>query len=73
MTLTTNITSMLHLTLSLESYQPFRKPNNDLIYIDINSNHPPQVLKQIPKSISKRLSENSSSKEVLINLKNINP
>ena len=35
-----------------------------MIYIDINSNHPPQILKQLSKSISKRLSENSSSKEV---------
>ena len=32
--------------------------------IDINSNHPPQILKQLPKSSSKRLSKNSSSKEV---------
>ena len=67
-TVTTNITSVdfLDLTLNLitESYQPFRKPSNDPIYIDINSNHPPQILKQLPKSISKRLSENSSSKEV---------
>ena len=28
-----------------ESYQPFRKSNNDLIYVDINLNHPPQILK----------------------------
>ena len=42
---TINITSVdfLDLTLNLKtkSYQPFRKPNNDPIYIDINSNHPP--------------------------------
>ena len=65
-TVTTNTTSILHLTLNLEteSYQPFRKPNNDPICIDINSNHPLQILKQLPKSISKRLSENSLSKEV---------
>ena len=67
-TVTTSITSVdfLDLTLNLktESYQPSRKPNNDPIYIDINSNHPPQTLKQLPKSISKRLSENSLSKEV---------
>ena len=66
--LTTNITSVdfLGWTLNLktEPYQPFRKPNSDPISIDINSNHPPQILKQLPKSISKRLSKNSSSKEV---------
>ena len=67
-TLTTNITSaeFLDLTLHLktEFHQLFRKPNNDPIYIGINSNHPPQILKQLPKSISERSSENSSSKEV---------
>ena len=31
--------------------------------MDINSNHPPQTLKQVPKTISKILSENLSSKE----------
>ena len=46
------------------SYQPFRKPNNDPKYVDINSNHPPQILKQIPNFISEKLSENSISKEV---------
>ena len=67
-TVTASITSVdfLDLTLNLktESYQPSRKPNNDPIYIDINSNHPPQTLKQLPKSISKRLFQNSLSKEV---------
>ena len=29
------------------------------IYLDINSNHPTQILMYLPKSISKRLSENS--------------
>ena len=40
------------------------RKNAIYIYIDINSNLPPQMLKQLPKSIDKRLSENSSSKEV---------
>ena len=65
-TVTTSITLILHLILNLEtdSYQPLRKANNDPIYIDINLNHSPQILKQLPKSISKSLSENSLSKEV---------
>ena len=46
---TSNITlvDFLNITLSLktESYQPFRKPNNDPKYIDINPNHPPQIMK----------------------------
>ncbi len=34
--------------------------NNTPIYIHISSNHPPSVIKQILKSISRRLSDNSS-------------
>ena len=72
---TTNITSadFLDVTFNLktESYQPFRKPNNEPKYIDISSNHPPQVLKQLPKSIEKRLSEISSSKETFGNSKHL--
>ena len=49
---TTNITCTdffeLLLNLKTESYQPFRKPNNDPIHIDINSNDPLQILKQLP-------------------------
>ena len=67
-TIATNITSAdcLDLTLKLKtkSYQPFRKPNNVPIYIDINLNQPPQILKQLPKFIDERLSKRSSSKEV---------
>ena len=65
---TTNITSVDFLdvmfNLKNESYQPFRNTNNEPKYIDISSHHPTQVLKQLPKSIEKRLSEISSSKEI---------
>ena len=71
---TTNITSadFLDVTFNLktESYQPFRKPNNEPKYIDISSNYPPQALKQLPKSIEKR-SEISSSKEIFDNSKTL--
>ena len=71
----TNITSVYFLdvrfNLKTESYQPFRKPNNEPKYIDISSNHPPQVLKQLPKSIEKRLSEISSTKEIFDNSKHL--
>ena len=44
-TVITNITSVdfLDVTFNLkrDSYQPFRKPNNEPKYIDISSNHPP--------------------------------
>ena len=45
-------------------YKPYRKPNNKPIYINKESNHPPNVLKQLPKSIAKRKSDASSSKDM---------
>ena len=40
----------------------YKKPNNQLLYINKTSNHPPQVINQLPKIISDRLSRNSSNK-----------
>ena len=45
-------------------YKPYRKPYNKPIYINKQSNHPPNVLKQLPKSIAKRISDTSSSKGI---------
>ena len=33
------------------TYQPYRKPNNEPVYIHKQSNHPPKILKELPKSI----------------------
>ena len=48
------------------SYQPYKKPNDELKYINVLSNHPPQILKQLTTTISDRLSKNSSS-ELIFN------
>ena len=45
-------------------YKPSRKPNNKPIYINKQSNHPPNILKQLPKSIAKRITDTSSSKDL---------
>ena len=37
------------------------------MYINVNSNHPPSIIKQIPSSIEGRLSNLSSGKEVFLN------
>ena len=50
--------------LKNNTFKPYRKPNNDPLYISMKSNHPPSVLKHIPKGIGKRLSEVSSSEEI---------
>ena len=45
-------------------YLPYRKPDNRPVYINSCSNHPPTVIKQLPKSISKRLSDLPSSEDI---------
>ena len=44
------------------TFKPYRKPNNDPIYVDKDSNHPPQVLKELPNTIGKRILTVWSSK-----------
>ena len=43
------------------TYQPYQKPDNIIQYIYIESNHPTNIIKQIPKTIDKRLSQLSSN------------
>ena len=45
-------------------YKPYRKPNDKPICINKQYNHPPNVLGQLPKSIAKRISDTSSSKDI---------
>ena len=52
------------LDLHDKTYRPYRKPNNNLVYIHKESNHPPLVIKQLPLSISKRISDISSNENV---------
>ena len=58
-------TNYLDTTLNLEkeSYHPYMKPGNKPLYIDIKSNHPPCILRNVPDSINKRLQVISSNKE----------
>ena len=45
-------------------YLPYRKPDNPPVYIKSCSNYPQTVIKQLPKSISKRLSDLPSNEEM---------
>ena len=58
--------NFLDVTFDLTSgtYKPFTKPNNKLLYVHRQSNHPPQLLKNIPENINKRLTSISSSQKV---------
>ena len=63
-------TNFLDVTLDWETeqFQPFRKPNDLPCYVNVDSNHPPQVIKQLPKMIEKRLSELSSNEAIFRNV-----
>ena len=45
-------------------YKPYHKPNDNPVYINKNLNHPPTVLQQLAKSVSKRISETSSNEQM---------
>ena len=66
-TLDTDLTvvNFLDVTLDLhnEKYYPFRKPNDNPVYINKDSNHPPHVTRQLPNGINKRLNEISCDKK----------
>ena len=46
------------------SYKPYKEPNDALLYINKNSNHPPQIIKKLPKTVNDRLCRNSSNAEI---------
>ena len=55
---------MSPLTSNLASiHHPYTKEGNVPLYVHGKSNHPPSILKNIPESINKRLSEISSDKK----------
>ena len=55
----------LDVTLNLQNgtYRPYKKPNDKRLYIHLSSNHPTQIIKELPNSISERLSKNSSNQD----------
>ena len=61
------IVNFLDITFNLSNgtFKPYKKPNDSLLHIKKSSNHPPQIIKQLPKIISDRFSKNSSNEEVL--------
>jgi hypothetical protein len=52
----------LYFDLKYDKYRQWRKPNSNPLYVHKDSNHPPQVLKEIPNMIEKMVSKNSSTK-----------
>ena len=58
--------SFLDVTFNLRkgTYRSYKKQNDELKNINVLSNHPPQILKQLTTTISDRLSRNSSSEPI---------
>ena len=52
------VVDYLDVTLNLTTgkYYSYRKPDNDPLYINAKSNHPPSTIRQIPTSIGTRIS-----------------
>jgi len=58
-------TDFLDVTLRLptDDYKPYKKPNDTPLYVNIDSNHLPTVIKQIPIGINSRLSNIASNEQ----------
>ena len=54
----------IHFDLDSETHKPYRKEDTPPVYINVNSNHSPHIIKNLPTMISKRLSLLSSNEEV---------
>jgi len=59
------IVNYLDVTFNLNNgtYYPYRKPNNQPLYINVKSNHPPNIIKQLPDSINRRISDISCNED----------
>ena len=70
-----NMKIVNYVDVSLDSnnlnYKPYHKPDNEILYIHKNSNHPPSIFKQIPTSIEKRISTLSSNETIFNESKEI--
>ena len=54
----------LRFNLNEQTYEPYRKPNNEPVYVNIRSNHPSNIITDIPKAIPKRFTNISFNKNV---------
>ena len=48
------VVNYLDVTLNLQNgnYQPYRKPNDNPLYLNIQSYHPPNILRNLPKAVA---------------------
>ena len=60
------IIDFLDITMNLKTgeHKPYIKPNNTPLYVHKQSNHQPNIIKNIPESINRRLSNISSNEKI---------
>eukprot|EP00117_Sycon_ciliatum_P005477 scpid89633/ scgid9413/ len=60
------VVNYLDVTLNLQNgnYQPYRKPNDNPLYLNIQSNHPPNILRNLPKAVGRRIASISADEAV---------
>ena len=65
--------NFLNVTLNLTTvkYQTYNQPDNNPLYIDILSNHPPNIIKNLPDNISKRINTLSADETTFDKSKDI--
>ena len=54
----------VRLDLINNTYQPNRKPNSETVYINKHSKYPPNILKELPKAINKRITDISCNQDI---------
>ena len=61
-------TNFLDITFDLPNgtYKPYRKPNDEPLYINRHSNHPPPIIRELPISVNKRINSLSCNREVFL-------
>ena len=60
-----NVVNFFDVTFDLNNakHKPYRKPNDDQLYINRHSNHPPNITRQLPTAIKKRIALLSSDEQ----------
>ena len=74
-TIETNLVETVFLDVSFnlatKKYFHFQKVNNTPLYINVYSNHPPTIIKHLPKMINKMISDLSCNKEEFDKVKSL--
>ena len=49
---------------------PYKKTNAEIMYVNKNSSHPKNIIKQIPNIINERLNKRCSKEKKILDIKN---